>query len=209
VSQDLAAAHDLWYVFGPDPSPGPPARTLRAADLVVVREHGALFVCKRDGGVRLDLLEFMGALLSIMAANVVDFLPEQEHTPRVTFGDLVVARERWRFDAARAAFAGAVDPLARWIEARAFQRRHGLPRFAFLKVPVEVKPCYVDFDSPVYVEIMARLVRRTAESGPGAMISLSEMLPAWDDLWLPDAEGERYTSELRIAAFDAAGRERP
>lgn len=204
VNQDLAAAHDLYYAFGQDPSPGPPSRTLRAADLVVAREGGALEVRSRDGGARLPLMELMGALLSIMAANVFDVLPEEEHTPRVSLGDLVIARERWRFDAAGAAFASAPDPPARWIATRAFQRRHGLPRFVFLKTPVEAKPCYIDLDSPVYVEIMAKLVRRAAESAPGARISLTEMLPTFDDLWLPDAAGERYTAELRLVAFDPA-----
>ena len=35
--------------------------------------------------------------------------------------------------------------------------------------------------------------------GPG---SPAQMLPAIDDCWLPDAEGRRYASELRIVVLD-------
>lgn len=48
-----------------------------------------------------------------------------------------------------------------------------------------------------------RRCRPTAESGPAsAPITLTEMLPAPDQTWLPDAEGRRYTGELRIVALD-------
>jgi hypothetical protein len=35
-------------------------------------------------------------------------------------------------------------------------------------------------------------------------ITLTEMLPATDEVWLPDNQGRRYTSELRIVAWDLA-----
>jgi hypothetical protein len=31
------------------------------------------------------------------------------------------------------------------------------------------------------------------------------MLPAFDELWLPDSSGNLYTSELRIIAVDLSG----
>jgi hypothetical protein len=33
------------------------------------------------------------------------------------------------------------------------------------------------------------------------------MLPEHNETWLPDAEGQRYTSELRIVAVDLKARE--
>jgi len=63
-------------------------------------------------------------------------------------------------------------------------------------VPPEPKPIYVDFGSPVQVEIFVSYLRAADELG------LSEMLPGHDDLWLHDARGSRYTSELRLAATD-------
>jgi len=53
------------------------------------------------------------------------------------------------------------------------------------------------------VAIFAKMVRLSRElGGPAAPISLSEMLPDPDHLWLPDVEGQRYTSELRMVALD-------
>jgi hypothetical protein len=205
VSQLVTASYDLRYSFAPEPSPAPAAQTLRAADLLVVDQGGALEVHARDGRFRDDLIHFIGEILSFMATRVVDILPEADHAPRVKLGELVVARECWRFVASQVAFAEIKDPLARWIEARRWRRRHGMPRFVFFKSPVEEKPCYVDFDSPIYVDALAKMVRRAAESGASARVSLTEMLPGMDDLWLTDAEGERYTCELRLVAFDAAG----
>jgi hypothetical protein len=67
---------------------------------------------------------------------------------------------------------------------------------------VEKKPVYVDFASPAYVEILAKIVRRTARAGEAdQLIAVSEMLPAHGQLWLSDAEGQRYTSELRVIAY--------
>ena len=78
-----------------------------------------------------------------------------------------------------------------------------MPRFVFTKSSVEVKPFYVDFASPIYVNIFAKVVRRTLETGgENPLILVSEMLPTADQAWLPDNEGERYTSELRIVALD-------
>jgi hypothetical protein len=58
----------------------------------------------------------------------------------------------------------------------------------------------VDFDSPVYVSIFAKAVRRLARRDPGAKLTVSEMLPTPEQTWLTDDEGQRYTSELRFVA---------
>jgi len=36
----------------------------------------------------------------------------------------------------------------------------------------------------------------------GQAVVVTGMLPTFDELWLEDAQGSRYTSELRIAAVD-------
>jgi hypothetical protein len=78
-----------------------------------------------------------------------------------------------------------------------------MPRFVFLSAPVEPKPCYLDFESPILVDIFCKIVRRTREAGtPDAAIEISEMLPRPDQIWLTDAEQNRYTSEFRIVAVD-------
>jgi hypothetical protein len=66
------------------------------------------------------------------------------------------------------------------------------------------KPVYVDFDSPVSVSVLAKIVRRarSAADPAGQGVTVTEMLPEPDRLWLADAAGRRYTAELRVACVD-------
>ncbi|HWU88114.1 MAG TPA: hypothetical protein VN253_12595, partial [Kofleriaceae bacterium] len=75
-------------------------------------------------------------------------------------------------------------------------RAHRLPRFVFYKVPHETKPCYLDLDSPHYVDHLAHLARKASE------LAVSEMLPAIDQMWLPDERGACTSCELRLVAVD-------
>ncbi|WP_437837369.1 lantibiotic dehydratase [Sorangium sp. So ce1153] len=193
------------YAFSSEPSPAPAERTVRMADFVVVRAGDGLEVRHRAGSPRFELMEFMGVLTTSIAASAFDLAPAMDHSPRITVGDVVIARESWRVAPDRIPFVDIDDPLARWVEARRFQRRLGLPRFAFIRTPAERKPCYVDFDSPVLVELMAKLVRQSVEAGAAGPIRLSEMLPSFDELWLVDREGKAYTSELRCVVYDPTG----
>ena len=78
-----------------------------------------------------------------------------------------------------------------------------MPRFVFFKAPVEPKPCYLDFESPILVDIFCKMVRRTQEAGHAdGRIQISEMLPRPDQIWLTDAANNRYSSEFRIVAVD-------
>jgi hypothetical protein len=102
-------------------------------------------------------------------------------------------------------FAFEKAEAARFVAARRWARAAGLPRFVYVKSPVEVKPVYVDLASPIYVDIFSRIVRRTREGAGGdATLALTEMLPRLEQAWLPDAAGRLYTSELRIVAVDQA-----
>jgi hypothetical protein len=85
---------------------------------------------------------------------------------------------------------------------RRWARGLGLPRFCFYKISTEKKPCYLDLESPIYIDTFARLLRVSWEAAPGsASVSVSEMMPRIDQTWLSDAAGNLYTSELRIAAL--------
>jgi hypothetical protein len=68
--------------------------------------------------------------------------------------------------------------------------------------PGELKPIYVDFDSPVLTRILCRQLRRASAGFPGRPVRFTEMLPGPDDCWLADQDGRRYTSELRLVAVD-------
>lgn len=64
----------------------------------------------------------------------------------------------------------------------------------FAKVTSQPKPVYLDVESPTFVDIFCKLVR-----GEPTLITLSEMLPAFEQLWLPHPSGGCCTSELRMA----------
>ncbi|MBV8859847.1 MAG: lantibiotic dehydratase [Acidobacteria bacterium] len=184
----------------------PKSQAFNIGSLVVEETSEGLTVRTRDGQQRFDVIEVCADILSTLVVDLFRPLTPRPHTPRVTLDRLVVAREAWRFTAAEAAFAFKRDEAERYLAARRFMRARGMPRFIFYKAPVEPKPCYVDFDSPIYVDMFARALRRTAESGaPGATVTASEMLPGPGQSWLRDAEGNTYTSELRIVAVDQAG----
>ena len=86
-------------------------------------------------------------------------------------------------------------------------KSHGLPQKAFVKSSLEVKPFYVDLESPVLVEIFCRAIRRmNSSAGEDEEIIFSEMLPGPQQLWLRDAAGASYTSELRFAVVDLKAR---
>ena len=55
---------------------------------------------------------------------------------------------------------------------------------------------YLDFDSPVYVEMFMKLLRKASA------LTVVEMLPTPDDAWLPDRDRRHYASELRVIAVD-------
>ncbi|AEI67124.1 hypothetical protein LILAB_26160 [Corallococcus macrosporus] len=188
----------LYYLSGQEPSPRPGTRALRVGDMVVERRDGTLKVFDRVSGRRFDLVEFMAVFLEQRCASIFDLALTDGYSPRVTVDGVVVARERWSVPVASLGFAGLTEALTQWLEARRWQQAQGIPRFAFFKVATERKPCFVDFDSPLLVEMMAKLVRRSAEASPDSRVQFSEMLPDPEHLWLTDAAQRRYTSELRL-----------
>jgi hypothetical protein len=173
----------------------PRSQVLALADLVLEEVGGALEVRTRDGRVAFDVIAFLEHHL--LANSFSEFgLAGGRHTPRVVVDGVVLVRERWTAAAADLAFAHAQTAKQRFVQARAWARSVGLPRRVFLKVPQETKPLFLDLASPTFVELAAKMVRKAKA------VSISEMLPDLDDLWLVDAERRRYTSELRLVAVD-------
>jgi hypothetical protein len=152
--------------------------------------------------VKLDAIEFLGYFIALKCATIFGLLPDAPHRPRISIDEVVVARERWQVTSGTCDWARAATPLERFVGARRWAGELRLPRFVFVKAPIERKPCYVDFDSPVYVDTLAKLVRQSGTAAPGRAIVITEMLPALDQLWLTDVDGRRYTSELRLVAVD-------
>lgn len=185
-------------------SNAPRSKALPIASLLVCDSGEGLVVRTRDGKLTFDLIDFAGEILSNVSIDLVKIVSAGRHVPRITVDKLVIARESWSFLAEELPFIHEQHERQRYLEARRWMRRNGLPRFVFVKAPTEVKPIYVDFESPVYVELMAKVARRLSASHRPEALTVSEMLPAPDQLWLPDAQGSVYTSELRIVVRDLA-----
>jgi hypothetical protein len=144
---------------------------------------------------------FMDAAFKLL----VEMLRRQagrDRTAEMTVGRrTVLVRRQWTVAGEALRPAGAADggaqdqwsraPFPAFLAAQRTRRAHGLPRYVFARLPDEVKPVLVDFDSPQLVENLARMARA------GQNVVLSEMRPGPDELWLASPEG-RHTSELRI-----------
>ena len=181
-----------------------PAPLLRGGNLVVIREQGRLFVTARDASCRFDLLDVMAELLGVAISDGFRMLAPQLHSPRITIDRLVVSRECWTVPVAQAEFAHEKSSLARFKTVRRWASSLRLPRFLFVKFPSEDKPFYLDLESPVYIDIFCRLVRQAMVNQSEMLMTVTEMLPAHGQIWLPDYAGETYTSELRMVALDLA-----
>ncbi len=198
----LRSAKDYYLDLSFDPPGLPTSQVLAITELVVEPGTGGLVVRSRDGRVQFDLIEFHQAVLLMRALPAFGVLPVGTYTPRVTIDRLVVTRESWTIPASELEFAQAPSAAERFAAARRWASRREMPRFLFAKMPSEEKPFYVDLASPALVEILAKAVRQAAESAQDAPVRLSEMLPEHERLWLADAQGNRYTCELRMVALD-------
>ncbi|HET7017012.1 MAG TPA: lantibiotic dehydratase [Streptosporangiaceae bacterium] len=179
-------------------------RLLMSSDLRVDDGDGQLIVRLPDGTTTNVLDAFSEALMDLVVDSFKMFAPA-EHTPRVNIDRLVVCRETWRFDPAALTFADEKDEALRYLGTRRWQRETGLQRHVFVKSPREVKPFFVDFDSPIYVNIFCKSVRRLRDTDTSGQLVVTEMLPDLDELWLTDADGQRYTCELRMIATRPPG----
>ena len=112
--------------------------------------------------------------------------------------------ESWRFNPADLDFAVEKDEVTRFVRTHEWARALGIPRYVFVKSNAAERPVYIDLTSPIYVNVLAKMVRQTNadERLPDKTITVVEMLPAHDDLWLTDHEGNRYTSEFRFTWVD-------
>jgi len=176
---------------------------LPIGELLLEESSDGLIVRTHDQRHRFEAIHAFGEILTGKTVNSFKLATPKPHTPRVSIDRLVIMREAWRFAPSEVSFAFVKDEAERFLAARRWMRKHNLPHFVFAKVSIEMKPFYVDFDSPVYVDILAKIVRRAAETGgESASIALTEMLPYINQTWLEDAEGNHYASELRIIAVD-------
>lgn len=112
--------------------------------------------------------------------------------PRFTFGNVVLFRKRWVFDAAE--LPGGASPEESFFMTRRWRREHGLPEHVFVHSDRDPKPFYVDLGSEPRVDLMRRAL---ASPASGGRIHVTEMLPGPDELWVRDFRG-RYASEFLV-----------
>jgi hypothetical protein len=200
----LLSAKDLRLALDPDDPPSDPhATTLLLGYCLVTECDGELSVVTRDGKHRIEIIDFCEIAFSERAVNSFRLLPPAPYTPRITIDRLIVHRETWRLPLGETGFPAAGTEEERFLLARGFMRRHGMPRHVFVRSPYENKPFFVDFASPAAIEILARACRRAIEKGGDEIrIGISEMVPEPEQCWLPGPGGERYTSEIRFVIVD-------
>jgi hypothetical protein len=186
-----------------------PGRVLPGAGMTVHRRAGSLLVRSQPDGGEFDLIEVLGEQLSNAVVNAFRLTPPAEHRPRISIGGLVVQRESWTFDTRQLTWTHPGNRAERFRQAQAWRTSDQLPVRAFYRAGGEPKPIFVDFRSPSLVELLARAVRRTASGPRPEQFSLTEMLPDADQCWLVDAQGGRYTAELRLVAVNRAERNAP
>lgn len=174
------------------------ATCVSVLDLTVHRS-GDRLVVQRPGGSELSLAAAIEDPLSLLLVDAFRPVALGRHRPRARIGRLVLCREAWTFPVTEPAWAFVRDEAQRFRQARRWRLLEGLPEQAFYRVPTEVKPRCVDFTSVPLVNLLGKAIRSSADH-PDGTVSLSEVLPGLDQLWLTDAGGARYTAELRCVA---------
>lgn len=167
------------------------------------REGDRLMVGLPGAPEQFEAMDIGGAW---MAWDLVDVFKQVTrgygHNPRVVVDDLVVFRETWSFPVLELDWIHARSDADTFVAARRWLRARALPETVFAAISSETKPVFVDFRSEVQVANLAQLLRTGAQT-EGSSVSFSEMLPAPEQSWLADAEGNVYTSELRLVFRDA------
>jgi len=204
TQNDFVSPKDFRLLIAHDSCGIPKSQAVPISNLVIEDSSDGLIVRTLDRRLCFDPLDAFAGTLSSRVINSFSLLPPARHTPRVTIDRVIVCREAKRFSCAELDFAFEKDEAPRFLAARRWMHEQGLPRFMFVKSKIERKPFYADLDSPIYLNILAKIIRRTKDNPDAAnsLITFSEMVPSHDQAWLPDIEGNHYTSELRLVAVD-------
>ncbi|WP_212829789.1 lantibiotic dehydratase [Catellatospora sp. TT07R-123] len=130
--------------------------------------------------------------------------------PRVRVGNTVLSRRSWSLRAGDLPAAGdpGADPRA-FLAWRGWRAQHGLPAQVFAtvypadpgRVAANPKPQYVDFDSPLSLQVFQADV-----DDPGDRVVLREMLPAAGELHARSAHGA-HVAELAVETFRTYSRD--
>ncbi|KAB1112625.1 lantibiotic dehydratase [Micromonospora aurantiaca] len=180
-----------------------PARVLPTVDLVVEEIDGELVATASDGQ-RWPLVEVFAEPLSAHAVDGFKLVAAAPYTPRITVDRLVLARQTWRTTVGESGLAVPDGERDRFLAVRDWRRHLGLPVQVYVKLGTETKPCFVDLSAPAFATTLCAMVRAARVDGDDDVsFTVSEMLPAPEQAWVPDGAGRRYFSELRLHITDA------
>ncbi len=184
---------------------------LPLSSLLVEMTDTGLSVCDRAHRLRFDIADVFAELIGLVASRYFRMFPETSHTPRITIDQLVAYRESWRFQITDIPCRNLTDPVEEMTTLRRWQKAQDLPDAMFVRFPTEKKPIFIDFTSPVALEVLLKHIqgiRDQAQTDPeaGQSIVFSEMLPLPEQCWLVDAQGNHYTSELRFVITERVAR---
>ncbi len=178
------------------------ARLVPVTELTVAESSRGL-VAKAADGRSWPLIETFAGLLWMHSFDTWKLAGTDGHTPRITVDGLVLVRETWRTSVGASGLAGVTEERKRYLAVRRWRRELGLPERVFLRIGTETKPCYFDLTSPLYARILCNMLGAAArKGGPQTSVGISELLPGPDQAWLDDADGQRYSSELRLHLRD-------
>ncbi len=169
-----------------------------AAVGITLADQDGVLVATGPDGHRWAIPELLGVLISMVAADAFKIGLDQVHAPRLSIDGLVVFRETWRLPACGMELPAKPDRHRDYLAARAWVARHHLPDQVFVKFPGETKPVLFDLTSTVGVLSFVNLARAACREDPHAMVTVSEPLPDPRISWLPDVDGNRYVSEIRL-----------
>jgi hypothetical protein len=186
-------------------SPHPPRgadRLIPSSGLQARRDGDSLIVGLPGAAEQFDAIDIVGAWLMHEIVEVFkQVVRGRDHTPRVVVDNLVIFRETWSFPVAELDWVSAQSDSEHFVAARRWLRDRGLPETVFASISSETKPVFVDFSSEVQVGSLAQMLRAGART-EGASVTFSEMMPAPEQSWLADADGNVYTCELRLFFAD-------
>ncbi|GAA0914658.1 hypothetical protein [Nonomuraea longicatena] len=186
------------------------ARYLPLGELTVHSEDGRAVVCHAGAPVRICThvtrtpLVPWSVLTAILcadspqhAANVrrlrrsLTAFPGQAHVPRITVaGSLVVSAAQWRLPSAELAADG---DLAGFRTLTRLRDRLGLPRWVFVAGASGYRPLACDLDSVRALRVIEQVLKAGGEE-----LTVTEMLPAADELSVSDHGGGQVAAEVLL-----------
>ncbi|MFL6139718.1 MAG: lantibiotic dehydratase [Frankiaceae bacterium] len=193
--------HDVQLGFVPAPG-AHPERHVPITALTVGPGPTGLRV-RADDGRQWPLVEMFAYLFDHQTFDTWKLAGTAGCTPRIWVDGLVLVRETWRTTVGATGLADVTGERDRYLAVRRWRASLGMPDRVFVRVDTELKPFFVDLTSPLSARLLCTMLRGAlAKGGPGATLTVTELLPGPEDAWLVDAAGRRYASELRLQIRD-------